>query len=137
MVSNWHVVNKMHSWILLQKVKKGKQLQYILQWQQWWNSKFIKDSQIWLALPANFLALWVWEGTGAIQNDKYLRWQLFWRYDNIPQNDGSIHWYILPRTNVFSQGPICEILAKIFWGLSVLKISVFLSLQFFLYFHEN
>ena len=26
-------------------------------------------------LPANFLTLWVWEGTGAIQDDKYLKWQ--------------------------------------------------------------
>ena len=23
----------------------------------------------------NFLTLWVWEGTGAIQDDKYLKWQ--------------------------------------------------------------
>ena len=24
---------------------------------------------------ANFLDLWVWEGTGAIQDDKYMKWQ--------------------------------------------------------------
>jgi hypothetical protein len=27
-----------------------------------------------LAYMAIFLALWVWEGTGAIQDDKYLKW---------------------------------------------------------------
>ena len=31
---------------------------------------------------ANFLDLRVWEGTGAIQDDKYLRWQLFGRNEN-------------------------------------------------------
>ena len=31
-------------------------------------------SQIRPALPANFLALRVWEGTGAIQDDKYNIW---------------------------------------------------------------
>ena len=37
---------------------------------------FINEySQIWPALPANFLTLRVWERTGAIQDDKYLKWQ--------------------------------------------------------------
>ena len=30
------------------------------------------DSQIWPPEMAFFLALWVWEGTGAIQDAKYL-----------------------------------------------------------------
>ena len=30
-------------------------------------------TQICPARPANFLALWVWEGAEAIQNDKYLK----------------------------------------------------------------
>ena len=36
---------------------------------------FQKYLQIWPALSANFLTLQVWEGTGAIQDDKYLKWQ--------------------------------------------------------------
>ena len=39
------------------------------------NPEFTIDSQIWPALPANFLTLRVWEGTGAIEDDKYLKWQ--------------------------------------------------------------
>ena len=38
-------------------------------------TKMIIYSQIWPALPANFLTLRVWEGTRAIQDDKYLKWQ--------------------------------------------------------------
>ena len=30
---------------------------------------------IWPPPMAIFLALWVWEGTGAIQDEKYLKWQ--------------------------------------------------------------
>ena len=31
----------------------------------------IDNSQIWAALPSNFLTLQVWEGTGTIQDDKW------------------------------------------------------------------
>ena len=37
-------------------------------------SDFINNSHIWPPLVAIFLALWVWEGTGAIQDDKDLKW---------------------------------------------------------------
>ena len=35
---------------------------------------FIRNSHIWPPPVAIFLALWVWEGTGSIQDDKYLKW---------------------------------------------------------------
>ena len=35
---------------------------------------FYKHSHIWPPPVAIFLALRVWEGTGAIQGDKYLKW---------------------------------------------------------------
>ena len=35
----------------------------------------IGNSHIWPPLVAIFLALRVWEGTGAIQDEKYLKWQ--------------------------------------------------------------
>ena len=38
------------------------------------STSFIINSQIW---PPNFLILRVWEGTGAIQDDNYLKLQLF------------------------------------------------------------
>ena len=43
---------------------------------------YILLEQIWSALLANFLTLRVWEGTEAIQDDKYLKWQKFGRNDN-------------------------------------------------------
>ena len=36
--------------------------------------KNYQNSHIWPPPVAIFLALWVWEGTGAIQGDKYLKW---------------------------------------------------------------
>ena len=46
---------------------------------------------MWPALLANFLTLRVWEGTGAIQDDKSLKWQKFGKNDN--NSDGmTIIW---------------------------------------------
>ena len=51
-------------------LKMGPNLKYFLRFNQ-----LYKDSHIWQPPVAIFLALWVWKGTGAIQDEKYLKWQ--------------------------------------------------------------